>query len=47
MPFGLCNALFFFQAMMNEVLHDLLDQGVIAYIDDILIYSENMRHHVD
>lgn len=47
MPFGLCNAPSSFQAMINEVLHDLLDQGVIAYIDDILIYSENMRQHVD
>ena len=33
--------------MMNEILHDLLDQGVIVYIDDILIYTESMRQHVD
>src|SRR6266704_2628320 len=46
MPFGLCNAPSSFQAMMNEILHDLLDQGVIAYIDDILIYTESMRQHV-
>ncbi len=32
---------------MNEILHDLLDQGVIVYIDDILIYTESMRQHVD
>ena len=47
MPFGLCNAPSSFQAMMNEILHDLLDQGVIVYIDDILIYTESMRQHVD
>jgi hypothetical protein len=47
MPFGLCNAPSSFQAMMNEVLHDLLDQGVIVYIDEILISNEFMRQHVD
>src|SRR6266568_4111998 len=47
MPFGLCNAPSWFQARMNEILHDLLDQGVIVYIDDILIYTESMRQHVD
>jgi hypothetical protein len=47
MPFGLYNVPSSFQAMINDVLHDLLDQGMIAYITDILICSENMRHHVD
>jgi hypothetical protein len=47
MPFGLCNAPSSFQAMINEILHDLLDQGVVVYIDDILIYTESMRQHVD
>lgn len=46
MPFGLCNAPSTFQAMINAVLHDLLDEGVIAYIDDILIYSETEQEHV-
>src|SRR6266550_4608852 len=47
MQFGLCNAPSSFEAMMNEILHDLLDQVVIVYIDDILIYTESMRQHVD
>jgi hypothetical protein len=38
---GLCNAPGTFQAMINKVLHELLDEGVIVYIDDILIYSED------
>ena len=45
MPFGLCNAPASFQAMINEVLRDLLDEGVIVYIDDILIYSETEEEH--
>ena len=46
MPFGLCNAPATFQSMMDNMLHDLLDDGVIVYIDDILIYSEDEKTHV-
>jgi hypothetical protein len=34
MPFGLSNAPATFQDMMNHIFRDMLDQGVIAYIDD-------------
>ncbi|KAK3566079.1 hypothetical protein QTP86_025539 [Hemibagrus guttatus] len=44
MPFGLTNAPAVFQALINEVFRDLLGRGVIAYIDDILVYS--MKEHV-
>jgi len=37
MPFGLCNAPATFQSMMDYILHDLLDEGVVVYLDDILI----------
>jgi len=37
MPFGLTNAPSTFQDMMNHVLSDLLDIGVLAYMDDILV----------
>jgi hypothetical protein len=46
MPFGLCNAPASFQAMINEVLRELLDEGVIVYIDDILIYSVTEEEHI-
>jgi hypothetical protein len=46
MPLGLLNASFLFQAMINEVLLDLLDQGVIVCNDAILIYTESMRQHL-
>ena len=45
MPFGLCNAPATLQAMINKVLRELLDEGVIVYIDDILIYSETEEEH--
>src|SRR5438270_12833661 len=32
--------------MINDVFRDMLDQGVITYMDDILIYSEIMEEHV-
>ena len=38
-----------FQAMINDVLRDFLDQFVYVYLDDILIYSPDLvthRHHV-
>ena len=33
--------------MINDVFHDLLDEGVIVYLDDMLIYSEDEKSHVD
>jgi hypothetical protein len=45
MPFGLTNTLASFQRWMNEVLSDYLDIFCIAYLDDILIYSDNIETH--
>lgn len=45
MPFGLANAPATFQNMMTEILRDLIDQGVVVYIDDILIYSTTEEEH--
>ncbi|KAK3548135.1 hypothetical protein QTP70_004874 [Hemibagrus guttatus] len=46
MPFGLTNTPAVFQALINEVFRDLLGKGVIAYIDDILVYSTSIEEHV-
>ncbi|CAI7867222.1 unnamed protein product [Closterium sp. NIES-54] len=36
-----------FQAEMNHILRPLLDECVVVYLDDILIYSKNMKEHVE
>ena len=38
MPFGLVNAHATLQTMMKEILRVFLDDGVVVYINDILIY---------
>jgi len=45
MPFGLKNAPATFQHFINDVLSDYLDDFVISYIDDILIYSNSLEEH--
>jgi len=45
MPFGLSNAPLAFQRFMNDIFSDVLDVFVVIYLDDILIYSDNMDDH--
>lgn len=46
MPFGLTNGPSTFQNFMNDTLMDFLDNFVVAYLDDILVYSENEKDHI-
>jgi len=32
--------------MMNKILREFLDQGVVVYLDNILIYSKTHAEHV-
>ncbi len=45
MPFGLTNAPIVFQHMMNDVFCDYLDDFMVFYINNILIFSKNMADH--
>ena len=48
MPFGLTNAPATFQALINDILREYLDDFVIAYLDDIMIYTKGiLEEHQD
>lgn len=38
MPFGLTNAPAIFQALVNDILQDMLNSFVFVYLDDIWIF---------
>ena len=46
MPFGLTNAPATCQALVNDTLREYLDIFVVAYLDDILVYSKDKASHV-
>ena len=45
MPFGLCNAPSSFQSYINDQIQDFLNDFCVAYLDDILIYSNTKEEH--
>ncbi|CAI7810179.1 unnamed protein product [Closterium sp. NIES-54] len=47
MPLGLCNAPVFVPGGDEPYLRPLLDECVVVYLDDILIYSKIMMEHVE
>ena len=47
MPFGVSNAPAQFMAMMNDLLGEYLDRFIIIFLDDILVYSQNMKEHAE
>ena len=46
MPFGLTNAPAAFQQFVNSVFADMLNVCMVVYLDNILIYSDNMEDHI-
>jgi hypothetical protein len=47
MPFELCNILSMFTTLMNSNFHEKLDEFMIIYIDDILMYSKIVKEHAE
>src|SRR5436853_4401753 len=45
MPFGLVNAPATFQSMINHIFRDMLDQGMLAFMDDIVAHAEDRATH--
>jgi hypothetical protein len=43
--FGLSNTPVIFQARINKILHPYLDIFYTTYIDDILVYSDNLTSY--
>ena len=45
MPFGFTNAPAAFMDLMNRVFRPYVDQFVVVFIDDILVYSKDAQKH--
>ena len=45
MPFRLTKALSAFMDLMNKVFRPYVDQFVVVFIDDILVYSKDAHEH--
>jgi len=43
MPFGLTNAPASFQSMINTIFRDMLDLGMVAFMDDLLMYAQTQE----
>jgi len=47
MSFGVTNAPGVFMEYMNQIFHRYLDQFVVVFIDDILVYSKSEEEHAE
>ena len=47
MPFSITNGPSQFMNIMNDVLSDYLDDFVLIFLDDILVYSRTVETHAE
>jgi hypothetical protein len=47
MPIGLCNAPLIFTTFLNLIFHQKLDEFMIIYIGNILVYSKIAKEHAE
>ena len=47
MGFGFADAPAYFQTTIERIMGDLLNQGAVVYLDDILIYAETFEEFID
>jgi hypothetical protein len=46
MSFGVTNSTTTFYNLINDVFYEFLDEFVVVYLDNIVIFSRNMDGHV-
>jgi hypothetical protein len=46
MPFGLINAPISYQNLINNILRKYLDDFMVTYLNDILIYSKTKEEYI-
>lgn len=46
LPFGLCNGPAIYQRIMNLILHGLIGEECLVYLDDIIVFSKTFDEHI-
>ena len=47
MPYGLCNSPATFQRLMHSVFREEMNENVLIFLDDIIIYSSTIEEHFE
>ena len=45
MPMGFINTLTIFQVIINHIFHNLLNKGILVYINNIFIYTKTIKKY--